>query len=57
MNILLNSELMCLLAIIFVVLAIPLTGFIAMLYGGVSILCITIVLINHINDDIGDDDF
>lgn len=52
---LLNTEIMFLLAIIFVVLAIPLTGILAMLYGAVAILCIVVVLINHINDDIDDE--
>ena len=51
-----SSEFLCLLAIIFTLIAIPLTGILATIFGSVSILCIGVIFCQIMLED-DDEDF
>lgn len=51
----LSTEFLCILAIIFTLIAIPLTGILATIFGSVSILCMGVVFCQlMLEDDDGD---
>lgn len=57
MELLMNIEILCLLTILFIMLTIPASGIIAMLWGCCAIGTTGIIWYHAINQDVDDEDF